>query len=292
MKNVSYFLQYVLIRAILRVFRLLSLTLSSATGGWILRKIGPWLKWQKIADYNLRLIHPDWSEEQYAETLDKMWDNLGRNFAEISWLGSSALKERISFDEETLACFEEMKASDKPVVFTSGHVANWELTPIFGAMNEVPLTLIYRHLNNPYLEKHLYQIRSQYCAELQPKGREGAKALLKTLRQGGKVGLMTDQKQNDGESILFMGKEAPTATGMAELTLKFNAQLYSVRCIRKERCHFEGEIRKIPYDKTMSATKLTQLNNQMLEKWIEEAPHSWLWVHQRWGKIRELEKKD
>jgi KDO2-lipid IV(A) lauroyltransferase len=145
------------------VFRLLPLDAASALGGRIGRLVGPRLKWHRIAKANLERVWPEHSVQQRDEILMAMWDNLGRNLAEYPWLGSKKLMQRID-----LSSLPEVLPSN--AIFAAGHLGNWELAPLAGHLLGLPLTLIYRRINNPLIESMIYRLRRPYCAGLYPSG--------------------------------------------------------------------------------------------------------------------------
>ena len=57
------------------------------------------------------------------------------------------------------------KPGDKPAIFISGHYGNWELSYPIAHNNGVKTSLIYRHANNPYVEKIIADLRSSRCAK-------------------------------------------------------------------------------------------------------------------------------
>lgn len=289
-QRIIYLAQTILLLSLLAIFRLLPLSLASAIGGKLGEWIGPFLKWHRIAEFNLHYACPEWDELKRQNVLRGMWNNLGRNFAEVPRLGHTSLGDRIKMDDTTRKLIGEARNENHPAIFFSAHIGNWELTPWFGYLGGTPLTLIYRHLNNPYIERIFYAIRRRYCDGLYPKGKTGARALLKVLQKKQEVGLLVDQKQNDGEPIEFFGHPAPTATAIAELAIKFDAVLYPSRCIRTKGCHFIAESQHMEIPEGISAQELMTRINQKIESWIREHPEQWLWVHQRWGKISELKQ--
>lgn len=287
-KHIGYLFEAVILLIFFAVFRLLPLDWASALGGKLGQWIGPHLKWQKVANYNMRMAFPKWDEAQYAQTLDAMWNNLGRTFAETPWLGSKAMAKRITISAEARAEIHHHRDNKSGCIFFGGHLANWEVVPWVGGLTDTPITSIYRHVNNPYVDSIYRKIRGRYCAELKPKGKRGAKALLKTMRNGGQAGLLVDQKQNDGLKIDFFNHPAATSPAAAEMALRFNATLAPIRCIRQDGCHFTVEVGELKIKKTDKVETVMRKLNQQLESWITQHPDQWLWVHQRWGKLSEL----
>lgn len=287
-KQLIYGLEAAILLLFFALFRILPLDWASALGGKLGQLIGPHLKWHKIATYNLKRAFPNWDETKHATTLHAMWDNLGRTFAETPWLGSKSLAKRIEISADTRAKIHQYRDSETACIFIGGHLANWEVLPWLSSLTHTPITSIYRHVNNRFVDKIYRHIRGRYCTELQPKGKRGAKALLKAMRSGGQAGLLIDQKQNDGLKVALFNHPAPTSAAAAEMALRFNATLAPIRCVRTKGCHFTVEITTLPIGENDEVETVMQTINHQLESWISQHPAQWLWVHQRWGKLSEL----
>ena len=284
-KRLGYIAEAGILLLLFGIFRLLPLDIASNLGAKLGQWLGPKLKWHRIARFNLELAFPEWEEAQYQTILHEMWENLGRTFAETPWLGHSKFSQRVEIAEETRTFIQQQRDAQKPCLFLGAHLANWEVVPLVGHLTETPITCIYRHLNNPYVEKIYYHIRNRYCAELAPKGKAGARALLKIMRANGQAGLLIDQKQNDGKAVEFFGVEAPTATAAAELALKFHASIAPIRAIRTKGCQFTIEVDKFTLPDSCTDIDAMRLINTHVESWIRQHPSQWLWVHQRWQKL-------
>jgi KDO2-lipid IV(A) lauroyltransferase len=113
---------------------------------------------------------------------------------------------------------------------------------------------------------------------------------MKALRDGRHLGMLVDQKMNDGIEARFFGRPAMTAPALALFALKFKCPVVPARVIRKNGARFEVEIQpplEFPEpsgDRQQDILNLTQAVNDRLEEWIREAPEQWLWVHRRWPK--------
>ncbi len=273
------------------IFRIMPLDMASAFGGKLGQAIGPRLKWHKIALYNLTGALPNLNDSQKQQILQDMWNNLGRVAAEYAWLGSRKMSARIRLSPESKDILQQIKNNSAAVIFASGHFANWEIVPWVAGLNNLPITVIYRRLNNPIIDKFLLSIRKNYCPYLAPKGKYGAAALLRALKARQAVGLLVDQKMNEGIELQFMGKKAMTATALAELAIKFNAEIIMAKIQRCDGVDFYVQLYKLPYAITATANKeqqisaIMQMVNTELEQWIKENPAQWLWVHQRWDKL-------
>ena len=74
---------------------------------------------------------------------------------------------------------EEIKKEGKPVIFISGHFNNFELMAMHIEKSGVNLAVIYRPLNNKFLNFIMEKIRKKYiCKNQIKKGIAGTRQLL------------------------------------------------------------------------------------------------------------------
>jgi KDO2-lipid IV(A) lauroyltransferase len=107
--------------------------------------------------------------------------------------------------------------------------------------------------------------------------------------RGGHLGLLNDQKLDNGIAAPFFGRDAMTAPALASFALKFRCPVFPVHVVREGPARlnviFEAPI-PLPDtgDKQADVLALTTTANAILERWIREVPGSWLWLHRRWPK--------
>lgn len=287
MRKLRYLLEAWAVRALLALFRLLGLDRASAFGGWIARRIGPFTKAHRTMQNNLRRTFPEWSETKRRDLAANVWDNLGRTAAEFAFLNDPVMFERVQVTG--LEALDTLKTQGNGSIFVSAHYGNWELAPKIASDRGLQLSLIYRKANNPYVEKIITRTRGHLYDELTPKGASGARALTEQLKKGLSIGMLVDQKMNDGIPVPFFGHDAMTAPATASLALKYGAPIIPARVIRTQGAHFKAIIEPpLVYEKTgdrqQDMRHIMTLINQTLERWIREHPEQWFWVHNRWPK--------
>ena len=284
-------LQAAIIMALIGVTRLLPVTWASALGGWMFRCVGPFLPADRVARQNLERALPELSGAERDAIRRGVWDSLGRGAGE--WLHVLSLYRGPGDDRHVeLIGAEHFAAalqSGRPIIVVSGHIANWELGCVIAARNGLRLANVYRSASNPWLDRWFRRYRSFYSGELIPKGRQGAKAVLKVLAGGGAVGMLIDQKLNEGWPIPFFGRDAMTATAPAELALRMNCVVLPLRLERLGGVQFRMTVlppMELPDgpDRKANARELLTRMNAMLEDWVRADPKQWFWVHRRWPK--------
>lgn len=279
MKKLRYLIEAAFLYIALGVFYVLGPCGASALGGWIGRTIGPRMAASRKALTNLRHALPGKSDDEYAAIVRDMWDNLGRVMAEYPHL------ERIARRHTVFNGFENIpQDKDKPCVFFSGHIANWEVPPsAFFIHGDVKADLVYREPNNPYAAKLLEKCRSMGGAfHMLPKSRTGTRGMVGALGSGRPLMMLIDQKYNEGISVPFMGRPAMTSDAFVRFARKFDAPLIPYRIERLGGCHFAvTALPPLALD-GQSDEEVIGAAHRLLEGWIAEKPGQWLWLHRRW----------
>ena len=289
-KYLGHPIQAILAWLLITLIRFMPFDTASNLGGRIGRLFGPRIKVHERARRNLVAAFPEKSAAEIAQILDDMWDNLGRAAFEFPLMGEFDTvnrKDRFEFIGEDLID-EHKTPGGTPAIMWGGHLGNWELLPHSIAQHGVPMTAVVRMPDNPWVTKLFYQRSGQKNMSVFPKGRVGAKAAMETLRDGGSVGFLVDQKMNDGIAVPFFGRDAMTAPAPAQLALKYDCKVYPARLERLGRSarfrvtiHPPMVIAKTGNRQADALALMTEVN-AILEKWIRERPGQWLWPHKRW----------
>ncbi|MEQ9327096.1 MAG: lipid A biosynthesis lauroyl acyltransferase [Rhodospirillales bacterium] len=281
--------QAFLVRLAILLFRALPLDNASAFGGWLVRKVGPMLKQHRIALNNLRKAFPEKTDDEIARIADAMWDNLGRTAGEYPHLDRfDVYNDKERFETRGGHNIRALRDDGICGIFFSGHIGNWEIVSLAATQQGVPLTRIFRAPNNRSMNWLFENGRQAVAGDLVPKGSEGAKAAMKALRDGGHLGMLVDQKMNDGIEARLFGRPAMTAPALALFALKFRCPVVPARVTRLDGAHFRIDIEDplVPPepsgDRHTDILAFTQAVNDRLEAWIRETPEQWLWVHRRW----------
>lgn len=288
MKKLRYIIEGCFLHLLMFMFRLMPLDAASATGGWIGRTIGPRLAASRKARKNLNNALPDLTEERQTSIIKGMWDNLGRTMAEYPHLEKIA-RARVTYSDPHGAIPEMQQSPDKPYIYMAGHLANWEAAAVSILLqHNVPFNAIYREPNNPMARKLLDNARTLGGRfKTFPKSRNGMRQVVKSIKDGENVGILIDQKYNEGIAVDFFGMPAMTSPAFIELAQKFGAKILPGRVERLEGANFRitlYEALKIK-DKSGQNRPVEDILKEAhlhLESWITERPEQWLWLHKRW----------
>ncbi|MBY0430967.1 MAG: lauroyl acyltransferase [Rhodospirillales bacterium] len=265
-------------------FQALPLDAASALGGWLARSLGPGLAVSRHARRNLARCFPEKSAAEIEAILRAVWDNLGRVTAEFPHLAEiGAERLEVVGGEEV----ERLRDDDRPGLIFSGHLGNWEALGLCAGRYRLPMGLVYRSANNPHVETLYRRGRGAVIGQYLPKGAAGARRAIEALRRREHLGLMLDQKMNDGIAVPFFGRPAMTAPALAQFALRFRCPVVPARVERLKGARFRVTFYPpldLPDsgDRQADTLALMRTVNDRIEAWVRDRPGQWLWLHRRW----------
>ncbi|MFV3127886.1 lauroyl acyltransferase [Niveispirillum sp. KHB5.9] len=283
----GYRLQAAFVWLFIRAMRLMSPERASDLGGGLLRRLGRHLSRSRRMRRDIERAMPGVEPARVDAIVAQAWDNLGRTFAEYVHLDRMAA----DFDRHVeLSGAEHLRAlatDGRPGIVFTGHFANWELCAMVSARMGLDLTYVFRKPNNPHVARMLAVARAPLGGTMVPKGREAARGLMAAIRAGGHVGLLVDQKLNEGPLVPFLGREARTGTVLADLALRYDAPAVPIRVVRTGAARFRVMVLSpLEFVRTgdMKADTLAAMAqvNALLGDWVNEVPGQWMWQHRRW----------
>jgi len=282
-KLLSYFFQSLIIYFFFLIGLILGLNLSRNLFSFIFLFFGPLFKSKKIIDKNLETFSLKKNNFDKKRIISEMWMNYGMTFIEYMFLNRfRKYNSHITINgEENL---NDVLKNNKPVIFISGHFANFELMSMEITKKKIKLATIYRPLNNIFLNPLMVFLRKKYICENQiKKGINGVKDTVEYIKKNHSIALMIDQRVSEGEKINFFGKKASTTTLPAQLSLKFNLDIIPVFIKRTKVNDFVIQFEKpIKTNKFANKLELSEHLNTILEKMIIKNPNQWIWSHNRW----------
>ena len=282
-KFFTYFLQSIIIYIFFLLGKIMGISLSRKLFSYLFLKIGHNFKSKNLIKANLNIYSKDLTEMRRNEIISDMWKNYGKTFIEYIFL--NYFKKNSNHIKITgVDKLEKILESKKPVIFISGHFANYELMSMEIVKKNIKLATIYRPLNNYFLNPFMEYLRKKYvCKNQIKKGVSGVRESIEYLKKGYSVALMIDQRVSEGEKIDFFGKSALTTTLPAQLALKFDLSIIPVFIERDKndnfRIRFYKEIVAREFDNKFDLTKKL---NKIMEEMIVYNPNNWIWTHNRW----------
>ncbi len=284
---------------LLRILGALPPASASNVAGWVASTVGPLLPVSRVARKNLQAAMPTLSSSERENIVRGAWESLGRTVGEFPHLGRLAENTTSGpgWAVEGVAHLAALAARGGPAIFFSGHIGNWEILPRASAVHGLPCANFYRAAGNAGVDALIRRLRREAAGQAAtgqdmpffPKGRAGARQALLHLKGGGFLAMLVDQKMNDGIEARFFGLPAMTAPAAASLALHFRCPLVPAVVRRAGPARFRLVVEAplaLPDsgDRARDVLILTQSVNDVLERWIRDAPNSWLWLHRRWPK--------
>ena len=267
------------------IFKILRLKISSALSGKLFEKIGPLFRSKKLIHSNLKKAFPNINLENLDKITTLMWNNYGRVFAEYMFIKDFREdKSNAKIEIVGQEILEDIKRKNKPVVFISGHLSNFELMAMHIEKVGIKLSAIYRPLNNLFLNKIMERIRKNYiCKHQIKKGIGGMKKLIQLKKLNYSTALMIDQRVSQGIESDFFNQKAFTTTIPAQLVKKFNLPVVPIFIERINNINFKIVVKKpIIFENDETTKSITDELNLILEKMIIYKPEQWIWSHNRW----------
>ena len=285
MKNIIYFFQFIFISLFFLIFKFLRLKLSSAIGGKLFQIVGPIFRSNKLIRENIKKALPQLNNEEIKKINKQMWNNYGRIFSEYMFLKNfryNLNQSNITIHGQEI--LDEIKKSNTPVIFVSGHFSNFELMAMQIEKSGIKLAAIYRPLNNKFLNTIMERIRKKYiCKEQIKKGISGVRDIVKFYKKNYSTALMIDQRVSEGIKVNFFKHKALTTTIPAQLVKKYKMPIVPVFIERFENIKFKITFQKpIYFSDDASIENITSKLNEVLEKMIISKPEQWIWSHNRW----------
>jgi KDO2-lipid IV(A) lauroyltransferase len=276
--------------ALRSLFRILPLRIADGLGrnvGLLYRLLDH--RRRRLVARNLALAFPEKSPVELHQLARQV-------FAHFGGLAADLFRSETEPVERLLARIEIVgleharaaAASGRGVFFSTPHLGNWEWAALATGASGFPVTIVARPLDNPLLDARLTAMREKAGCRIVSK-REAARTLLRTLRAGGMVGILADQRARppDALAVPFFGRPALTTTSIARLAGRTGALFLPVVCLRiapgRYRLVFSEplDFTAIPPDES-GVEHRTALVTALVERQVRAAPEQWLWLHDRW----------
>jgi heptosyltransferase-2 len=281
------FVVYLLYRAGSAVARALPLGLLFSLGQFL--GFCAWLilgKYRRLAQRNVTIAFANEKSPRLLRRLVRRhFQRLGANLLCSVKLATMPLEKMATrIDAENLDFIHRELRAGRPVVLILSHLANWELfahiLPKY--IGYVRNSTIYQRLGNRFIDEHVRRIRGRAGVEMFDR-KEGFDKAIKLLRDGGAIGILSDQHAGDhGVWVPFFGRLASTSPLPALLAKRTGAALVGVAIYTNGRARWRVVISRALENNDASVASLATKVNHVLEQQIRVAPEDWFWVHNRW----------
>jgi KDO2-lipid IV(A) lauroyltransferase len=242
----------------------------------------------RIALENLKRAYggamPDGEAKRIVE---QCWRNFGRitlDSLAFPRLSAASVGGVVSY--EGLEHVRAAYARGKGVFLFSAHYGNWELVAVMQGFLGMPLALVTRPLDNPYLERMLARLRGRSGNGILHK-RRAVREMLRAVEGGGGIAIVIDQDaRGDGVFVPFFGVPVSTTPTLALLALRTGAAVVPVVSTLEPdgtyRVTYEPEIPVVSTgDRDADVVRVTAACTAAIERWVRRRPEQWLWMHRR-----------
>ena len=256
--------------------------------GWAMAHVvAPLAGWRQRVRENLAHVCPELPAAEVRRIQRQVADNAGRTLVEI--YSGEEFARRLSetpLTGEGVEAFEAARAAGRPALLVTAHLGNFVAPRAVLFAHGHPLAGLYRPMRNLHFNEHYTRALASIGEPIYPSTRRGLAELLRHLRGGGIVGMLTDVHANDGAPLTFFGRTAPTALSAAELALRHDALIMPVYGIRQpDGLSFAVRIgAPVPHGDPRT---MTQALNDDLEAVVRTHMGQWFWIHRRWKPERQ-----
>ena len=273
------------LRILIGVPMLLPYRLRVPLVGWLTAQIvAPVAGYRRRIRRNLALACPDLDPAEVRRLCREVPDNAGRVLAELySPDARIARHADLPLVGPGVAALEQAKAEGRPIIAVSGHFGSYDVLRLAFDRRGFNVGGLYRPMRNAYFNDHYVRRLKRIAEPLFEQGRRGLGQMIKHLREGNMIALLTDQRNiRGGARLRFFGKPVYTPLSAAELALKYNAHMFCCYGIRRpDGLDFDLVIEEpIPHS---DPETMMQAVNDSLEAQVRAHMGQWLWVHNRWN---------
>ena len=193
------------------------------------------------------------------------------------------LVERRGFEH-----IEEGAARGQGVILAVPHLGSWDLGGAWLSSVGYPLTVVVEPLEPPELFDWFVELRQSAGMTVVPLGRRAGPAILRTLREGGVVALLTDRDLGGkGVEVEFFGEKTTLPPGPATLALRTGAALLPAAVVSTAADRHRVVVRpplaiERRGEVADDVARITQALAEELEELIRLAPEQWHLFQPNW----------
>ena len=170
MDNIKYFFQFLFIKLLFLIFKIIGLNNSRFISGKLFSIIGPLFRSKEIIEKNLSIAFPSITNLEKKNLIQDMWTYYGKILAEYVFMKEfrfGKLSNKIKVNGQEI--LEKINLDKEPVIFISGHFDNFELMAMHLDKSNIKLAAIYRPLNNKFLNPLMESIRKNIFVKIKSK---------------------------------------------------------------------------------------------------------------------------
>lgn len=287
--RIGYRISDVVLRGLIGAVNLIPYAQRVPFMGWLMsRVLAPVAGFRGRIRRNLQIAAPDMPEAEVKALCRDVPDNIGRSLIEM--YSGEAFFDRARaapMHGPGLEALQRARDEGRPVLMVTGHFGNYNAARVKLIDEGFHLGGLYRRMANPYFNTHYVKVMEGISTPLFEQGRRGMTQMVRHLKGGGIIAILTDLHAHGGKELHFFGRPAITSVVPAELALKYGAELIPAYGLRRpDGMSFEIIVQEpIPPSDPIT---MTQAINDGLEELVRDNMDQWFWIHRRWKPFYDL----
>lgn len=295
-RDLRYRFEYLGLRFLIGLVRLFPIDLACSISAKMWRWIASRNRRHKRALANLALAFPEKTPEERERIALAAWENLGRVMVETMNI-DRLLDEPDRLHVTNGHWIGRYKGKMGPALIVTMHMGNWEIGMWPVMLAGMRPAGVYRQVKNPYVDRYLRSQREGlYPGGLFGRGRAAgrdetqktARMIMDYVRQGGRLGFISDLYDRNGIEVPFFGHPAKSMPIAAMIARRVGARIWIGRCIRVgNRACFDINVNELNVPRTNNQAEdirsITAAIQRHFETWIRENPEQFMWSNRRWS---------
>jgi KDO2-lipid IV(A) lauroyltransferase len=228
---------------------------------------------------NLRLVYPDWSRDEIDRTALAVLQQTGASFFELPWLWTRPPRRVLAALTvvEGEALYRAALSDGRGLIIAAPHLGAWEALNLY-LSSCAPISVLYRPPKSAWVERLINAGRERLGANAVAADAGGVRALVRTLRAGGTVGILPDQvpRAGEGEWAPFFGHAALTMSLLPKLAERTSASVLFAWAERLPR----GGGYALRFVDAGSIGDTASLN-RAVERLARQCPAQYQWTYKR-----------
>jgi KDO2-lipid IV(A) lauroyltransferase len=284
-KKIKHIFEYCIIAMLYKMFRQIGYERSSNFMGKTAEKLLMHLPLFKRICVDIKLSSLRIPEDKVKQIALASLNNFGRYIAEFQFIHSWTKK---TFNQYvTVVGAENLEQHNKKatIILTSHH-ANWEVIVRYFYFKKDKVMIVNRSMNNPYVNKLIFDIRSQKKYFEYVDKNSASKRLIDGIKNNYFIGMLADVKL-PGKHLPFLGRNAMCTDIIARLYDRYKVNIIPCSVTRVQDTHFiitfhpKLKFNNLKNEEPLN-TEITKEINSIYEQWIAQNPEQWYWIHNRW----------
>ncbi len=194
--------------------------------------------------------------------------------------GPEAIHTACRFDPSAHRLIETCAANRQGLLLVGAHMCGSDIL-VLGLRKLFPSVQLLSKPDPTGSSNVMNDIRLEHGIDVTPISTRSLRQAIRTLRSGGVVAITADMPAQDGEELLFFGRESRLATGHTRLAARANAKVVVGACRRVGPGCYQALAKPIPQpaptgDRRHDMTRWAQESLRAVEEVIRNSPEEWL----------------